>query len=362
MARRDLARAMVELLMKNIWMERLLESMVEGVVTLDENLHITYFNHGAERITGWNREQALHRACDTIFLVAEEDIAFSQCLPPIGQQNQVVVKATDDHQVNLSITCAQLKPEDGEKPEIALVFRDVSTQAAIRRQLGHFTANIAHEFRSPLSALAASIELLQDQAPDLSAAEVGELLESLHLSVLSLQNLVDNLLEGASLEAGHFRISPRPSELFKIIEEAAQTMQPLLEKYAQHLVVEGSAGLPLVHADPRRIVQVLVNLISNASKYGPEGGEISLNSRLAGEQVEVRVADHGPGTASHYGELSFHRFEIPNSPGDPTKAGAGLGLSVVKAIVEAHGGKFGMSDRPDGGSIFWFTLLAAQDA
>jgi len=119
--------------------------------------------------------------------------------------------------------------------------------------------------------------------------------------------------------------------------------------------------LPEVQADPRRVVQVLVNLLSNASKYGPADEEIGLSVAVEDGWVRVCVADRGPGIARQHRDLVFRRFEYPDSGGNSTKVGAGLGLSVVKAIVEAHGGRAQVSDRPGGGSIFWFTLPVAKD-
>jgi signal transduction histidine kinase len=222
--------------------------------------------------------------------------------------------------------------------------------------LGYFLANVTHEFRTPLSALAASIELLMDQAPDLTQAEMDELLKSLHLGVLGLQNLVDNLLESASIEAGHFRVSPRPYYLEAIVIDAVGTMQPILDKYEQQLYVDLPDDLPEVQADPRRIAQVLVNLLSNASKYGPSDAEIILSAQQEGPWVRVEVADRGPGISNLHRELLFRRFEYPANVDTQSKVGAGLGLSVVKTIVEGHGGQAGVENRLGGGSIFWFTL------
>jgi signal transduction histidine kinase len=227
--------------------------------------------------------------------------------------------------------------------------------------MGHFLANVAHEFRTPLSAAVASIELLLDQAPDLSPAELQELLTSLHLGLFGLQTLVDNLLESASIEAGRFHINPRQAQLSKIIAEAIRTMQPLLDKHGQRLVVELPAALPVVRADPRRTGQVLVNLLSNASRYGPDEAEITLGATVAEGWVRVTVADQGPGIQPEYRNDLFRRFVYPTADNDKTKYGAGLGLSVVKAVVEAHGGQVGIEDRPGGGSVFWITLPVEQE-
>lgn len=360
-ARLDLLKTLTDLQREKAWVEHLLESIVEGIITLDKDCRITFFSRGAEQITGWTREQVLHRPCNEVFRIPRDETSFDQHIPLPGQKKEIEIEAADRRQITLSITRAQLTPSDAESSEIALVFRDVSEEYAIHRLLGYFIANIAHEFRTPLSALAASIELLIDQAPDLTPAELDELLKSLHLGVFGLQTLVDNLLESASIETGHFRVSPRPYDLDKIIAEAIQTMQPLLDKYDQKLIMQIPPDLPLVQADPRRMVQVLVNLISNASKYGPEAAEINLSAVQQDKWIKIEVADRGPGISRQYRELLFHRFEYPVSDQDRRQVGAGLGLSVVKAIVDAHGGRVEVEDRPGGGSIFWFTLPAAEE-
>jgi signal transduction histidine kinase len=188
-----------------------------------------------------------------------------------------------------------------------------------------------------------------------------ELLNSVHLGVLGLQTLIDNLLESASIEAGRFRVYPRASRVREIIAEAIRVMRPLLDKRGQRLVVELPASMPVVRADARRTVQVLVNLLSNASKYGPDDVEIKVGAAVQGEWVRVTVADTGPGVPPESrGEL-FRRFVYPDSGSDKAQVGAGLGLSVVKAIVKAHGGKVGIDDHEGGGSVFWFTLPMVRE-
>jgi PAS domain S-box-containing protein len=357
-ARADLGRTLDQLRQEKTWTDRLLEAIVEGIVTLDKRGRITFFSHGAERLTGVPRGQALGSPCDEIFKPLEVQESFYQLIPMPGVRQKIAVEFSNGRQAILAVTHAPLLPPDGGDVEVALVFRDVSEAEAVHRLLGHFLANVAHEFRTPLAAVGACVELLLDQAPDLSADELGELLVSLHLGVLGLQTLVDNLLESASIEAGHFRVSPRPSDLSDIIAGAVRTMQPLLYKRGQSLTVELPADMPVVCADPRRTAQVLVNLLSNASKYGPDEAEIAISATASAAGVRVSVADRGAGILPEQRANLFRRFTHPD-PADSRLAaqyGAGLGLSVVKAVVEAHGGQAGVDDRPGGGSIFWFTL------
>ena len=119
-------------------------------------------------------------------------------------------------------------------------------------------------------------------------------------------------------------------------------------------------ALPKVRADPRRTGQVLINLISNASKNGPDGSEVGLRAVQQGEWVRLSVADSGPGVPPEERATLFRRFGQPGPANSRSQAGVGLGLSVVKAIAEGHGGEVGMEDRPGGGAVFWFTLPVAR--
>ena len=355
-ARADLNRSVGQLREEKAWTDHLLEAIVEGIVTMDRKGTITFFSHGAERITGWTRTQVLSRSCDQVFRPAETNELFSQLIPPPGHRRKIPVVLPDGRQAILDVTGARLLPPETGEARVALVFRDISEEEAVHRLLGHFLANVAHEFRTPLTALAASVELLLDQAPDLNPTELAELLTSLHLGVLGLQTLIDNLLESASIETGHFRVHPRPSNLGEIIAEAITMMQPLLDKHNQRLIVELPVVIPRVEADPRRTVQVLINLLSNASKYGPDDAEIEVSAMVQQPWVRVTVADAGPGVPPEVRENLFRRFVHQSIGADKAQVGAGLGLSVVKAIVEAHNGRVGFSERPSGGSAFWFTV------
>ncbi len=355
-ARGDLQTILSELQSEKNWNDHLLGSIVEGIITLDEGLKIMFFSPGAERITGWASDEVLGAHIDNVFSLAQNGEPFSTQIPPAGDKRIVDVNMADNHNANLAITRAQLAAPTAEEPIIALVFRDVSGEQAMHRLLGQFLANIAHEFRTPLSALGAAIELLLDQAADLSEEELRVLLNSLHLGALGLQNLVDNLLESASIEAGHFHISPRRNDVGDIISEAVTIIRPLLDRYGQRFTIDLPLDILVVQADFRRTVQVLVNLISNASKYGPPDKPIQISATAGPEWVRIQVADCGPGIPISKKDTVFQRFLYPHDIEDSAISGAGLGLSVVKAIIEAHGGKVGVDNRPGGGAIFWFTL------
>jgi two-component system phosphate regulon sensor histidine kinase PhoR len=334
-ARVDLQRTLNELQRERAWIDHLLEAITEGIVALDDRGCITFFSPGAERITGWSQSEALNHTCDEIFHLAETSDTFSQHIPLPGQQSKILLEMEDGRQITLGITSAQLSSPDSGETGLVLVLRDISEAELIHRLLGGFLANITHEFRTPLSSIAASTELLLDQAPDLSQAELQKLLTSLYMGIISLQTLIDNLLESASLEAGRFQVYVRPSDLGEIIAEAVHMTQPLQEKYGQSLVVELPATIPLVLVDSRRIVQVLVNLLFNAIKYSPDETKIKLNAIVNQGRVRIAVADQGPGVPPGRQDELFYQFVHYDADDAKSRHGVGLGLSVVKAIIEA---------------------------
>lgn len=339
----------------NAWSDTLIQSIVEGIVTYDAAGRITFFSQGAERITGWPSDEALGRPLDGVLPLARGG-SFLEYAPPGGGKRQLGVLTRDGRLMTLAVTGARLIPPTSSAVQMALVLRDISEEQAIRHLRSYFLDNISHEFRTPLSALKASVELLLEEVDSLTSEEAAELLASIHRSVTGLQALIDNLLESARIEAGHFTIRRLPTNLADVLDEAADMVNPLLVRRRQRLTISQPEGLPLIHVDPTRLTQVIVNLLSNACKYGPIGEAIDLTAeRPEADLLRVSVADRGEGIPPAERGNLFRRF-VRLAAHDGTQYGVGLGLSVVKAIVEEHGGQVGVDERPGGGSIFWFTI------
>jgi PAS domain S-box-containing protein len=355
-ARIALQHSLEELRQEKAWVDYLLESVVEGIFTFDRQGRVTSFSRGAERITSLKQEQVLGKSVDEVFVLADRASRFSQRIPAPSAKPEILTILVNERALTLEVAGARLAPPEAGKANQAVSIRDISNEQAMRGLLGDFLSNITHEFRTPLTAQAVSIELLLDQLPELSQEEIRELLVSNHLGVLSLQNLIDNLLEGASIEAGRFQVSPRPTDLAEVIHEVAGMMRPLMDKNRHCLQLEVPVDLPLVQADPRRTSQVLVNLLSNAVKWGPQGSDIFLSVVTVADEVRISVADQGPGVLPEQKHRLFTRFGHMQPNNNRAEYSAGLGLSVVKAIVESQKGRVGVEDRQGGGAIFWFTI------
>ena len=358
-ARVTLDHTMKQLQAEKAWIEQLLNSIVEGMITLDSQNRITFASAAVSKIIGYEPEQIIDQKVDYVFLPADGEVAFSAQLPDAGQQRRVSVRLKNGREMLLSISKANLIPPEVNSANRALVLRDVTNEEYIHRLLGDFMANVTHEFRTPLAALEASSELLLDNLHSLSHAEIEELLTSLNLGIINLQTLIDNLIEAASIEAGRFKVNIQDVPLASILSEAQEVIQPLVQKYGLKLVSTPVTESVRVLADQRRTVQVLVNLLSNAIKHSPEHGTIQIKHSIRDGALRIEVIDEGGGVPLDQRQDLFRRFAHLQTTNERARQGAGLGLSVVKAIVEAQNGEVGIMDLPDDGNSFWFTLPSA---
>ncbi len=355
-ARVALEHTMKQLQAEKDWIENLLNSIVEGMITLDNQNRITFASAGVSEIIGYERDQIIGQKVDNIFLPVDGEVAFSAQLPDAGQQRRVSTKLRNGQDVLLSISKANLIPPEANSANRALVIRDVTNEEYIHRLLGDFMANVTHEFRTPLAALEASSELLLDNLHSLSHTEIEELLTSLNLGIINLQTLIDNLIEAASIEAGRFKVHLQDVSFEAILHEAQEMIQPLAQKYGLQLIAAPIAEAVHVQADQRRTIQVLVNLLSNAIKHSPENGVIQINHSINKGTLRIEVIDEGGGVPLDQRQELFRRFAHLETTNARARQGAGLGLSVVKAIIEAQHGEVGVMDLADGGNSFWFTL------
>ena len=212
---------------------------------------------------------------------------------------------------------------------------------------------VAHDLRAPLAGLATASELLAEDVEILDHQQIRRMASSIHRGALWLQGLVENLLCAATINEGRFRIQPQRLNLLDVVLEIQPVVEPLLAQKGLRLRVMSCGTPPEVSADGRRIGQVLVNLISNASKFAKNGTTIQVTVSGGRDSVRVTVADRGPGFPVGSGARLFEPFY---RAADSAKEGVGLGLAIVKSIIEAHGGSVGAENRRGGGACVWFEL------
>ena len=250
--------------------------------------------------------------------------------------------------------------EAGEPIGRLLIWHDVTDDKLLEETRTELTNTIVHDLRSPLTALKGGLSVIRELIQDPAESEIVlDMLEIAEGSTDNLLKLVESMLEVARLQAAGV-----PLELEKItIDEPALQAIQLLEVLAReadvHLVLDLSADLPLVRIDITKIWRVLTNLLDNALRFTPSGGQITISAtRPPGEDhVLVRVVDAGPGIPAELHERIFERFAT-GLTGQPQRGGRGLGLGLTfcKLAVEAHGGQIWVEDGLNGGAAFCFTL------
>ncbi len=220
---------------------------------------------------------------------------------------------------------------------------------------------IAHELRAPVASLAMSTELLAEDFDGLEAHQIRKMVSGIHRRSIWLQGLVENLMCAATIREGRLRIFSEPIDLVDVALRTRAVVEPLLTQKGQRLRVVANHRLRPVMADDRRIGQVLVNLITNASKFSEPGTRIDVTFAARANRVRVAVADQGSGLPHGGAGRLFAPFTRATELASTGQEGLGLGLAIVKSIVEAHGGRVGAMNQRRGGARFWFELWASPD-
>ena len=214
------------------------------------------------------------------------------------------------------------------------------------------TADIAHELRTPLAVLQGNLSAILDGVYTPSKEEVAALYDQ----VLRLNGLVADLGELAQFDSGHLLLQLGPADLVPLLERTVALFQPAAEAKGVSVATQWPAELPLVTADAARVGQVLNNLLSNALRYTPPGGEVVLGADAEGTTVEIWVADTGEGIPEADLPHVFQRFWRAEHSRSREHGGAGLGLAIVKQLVEAMSGTIGVQSDAGKGARFWFRL------
>ncbi len=224
-----------------------------------------------------------------------------------------------------------------------------------------FVLTASHELRSPLTSVQGFAELLMLDKDSLTPRQ-RETVEIILDNCRHLVRLLNDLLDLARSDAGRLAIRPQPTEVAPLIEDVVRTMRAQTEVAGQTLTEEVQPGLPPINAEPDRIRQILVNLLTNAHEYSPEGASIGVAARAVGAEVEISVSDNGPGIPADQLERIFDRFTRGDAGLTQRVGGTGLGLAISKSLVELHGGSIAVDSTLGRGSTFRVRLPLATGA
>ena len=223
--------------------------------------------------------------------------------------------------------------------------------AGVAERRRKFMSDISHEIRSPLTNIRSHIEAISDGMEKFS----DKTLDSINSQIEQVSRLIDDLQQLSLADEGLLKIDKFPVVMEDILDQVSTANKPYLDEAGIALLVKGSAPNP-VSIDPLRIRQILQNLISNASRYTPQGGFIEISLSQSVEVVEVSVRDTGTGISPYFLPHIFERFARDDQSRNRNTGGSGLGLSIALEIALAHGGDLSADNHSEGGALFTLTL------
>lgn len=341
----------------------------QAIISTDPDGLITVFNSGAERMSGYSAAEMVGVATpialqDPAEIAARAhevgstpDFALLAELahrPEPGSREWTFVRR-DGSRLQVSLSISPIYDTAGELLGYIEIGTDVTERLAAERQKDEFSALVSHELRTPLSSIIGYLEVLLDDEGDGLSARQRQFLDIVDRNARRQLRLVSDLLFVSQAEAGHIRLETGKVDLVQVARSALEAAEPKARESGVQLELHGPATA-LVCGDPDRLGQVVDNLLTNAIKFTPDGGKVDLRVASGPAGVSLEVADTGIGIAESEQGLLFTRFFRASSATSRAIPGIGLGLAIVRAIVDAHRGTVSVVSAEGQGTTFRMSL------
>lgn len=330
------------------WMSAIVESTEDAIIGGDLSGNITSWNSGAERLYGYRTEEVLGKHIS--LLVPEDRVHEIQGhLERIHRGERVktietVRKTCKGELLHVSLTISPVLNKQGRVVGTSKIARDITERIAadleIRRQIQqreHFLAMLSHELRNPLGAVLSASRLMRDERS--SPETIMLAAETVDRQAQRIGSLLDDLLDVARISQGKIELQRDLVQLSNLVDDVRETTAPVLAKHESRLIMDCQDQSLWVEGDKSRLVQILVNLIHNAAKYSPRGSPIETMFRRNNGWAEISVLDHGVGISSEFLPKIFEPFVQSDETLHRSDGGLGVGLTLVKSLVELHGGR-----------------------
>jgi two-component system phosphate regulon sensor histidine kinase PhoR len=323
----------------------LLEHAPDPLISVGPGERITFANAEAQRVLGLGARELEGKTLSELL-----PALYLEDLGPTGQ----LTRPLPDIQIGEEAFSPSFRSLPGEAgSELTIALRNVTARRQREARRLDFYTMIAHDLRSPLSAMLMRTDLLLRGRRGVLSAEMITDLRKMESNMRGLVALINDFLDFARMEEGAHRMERSRFDFAVLIGEIVDEFRPLTESANQEIRIEAAMGQLLVLGDRRRLQQVLTNLVANAIKFTPPGGLIVVRAALRGGWCEVQIEDNGPGIDAAVLPTLFKRYA--RAPGS-NAVGTGLGLLIVREIVEAHGGSVGVESTQGKGSRFSFRL------
>lgn len=350
--------------------ESVFRSMKEGLVCIDREHRITVFNRAAEEITGWKEHEILGKPCKTIlccdsasekrecsdFCVLDNIIETDEKVKELRVEGKYLTPAGEEKYLSAVLSVLSL---DGKPAGGVFVFRDVTEEKEYNKRRQDYLAGLSHDMFTPLTAIKGYTTTLLLHRERFDQDTQIRFVKIINSEIDRITRILYNLMSLSRMETQHLTANIQPQILIYIIQKVVDIHSLNTDKH--QLVIDGSIKkTPPLLADGDHLEQILNNLISNAIKYSPAGGDITISSRQDGDFYQIIVEDRGIGVEEQNLEKIFNRYERASHKSIHSISGMGLGLFITRALVSIQGGEIFAERIPEGGSRFIFTLPMAK--
>ncbi len=345
--------------------DAMLESIGDGVIGINDHGEVIFSNKPVELMTRFNQSELIGKPIwFSLKLLDKEENEVDITKRPI--RNALYSKkkiATNDYfyvrkdgtKFPVAITATPVVVFDQVIGGV-VVFRDITKEKDVDRMKTEFISLASHQLRTPLSAMKWFSEILLDGDAGELSEEQKEMMTNIYQSNERMIDLVNTLLNISRIESGRIIVDPKPTDLKKLVDEVVLELQPKLTKKNHNLAISVYKDLPKVNIDSRLIRHVYMNLLTNAIKYTPENGEIVVMISKLGNDIVSQVSDNGYGIPKNQQEKVFKKFFRAENVVKVETDGTGLGLYLIKSIIDSSGGKIWFKSDEDKGTTFWFSL------
>jgi len=362
------------------WLAALIESADDAIISKTLDGVITSWNEGARRIFGYEAEEVIGKSV-TILIpeghVDEEPIILARLRAGKRIEHYETVRVRKDGRlIDISLTVSPIKGPDGKIVGASKIARDITEQRQIRakaekaaaenerlyrqaeessRLKEEFLATISHELRTPLSAILGWARMLR--LNQLSPDNTAKALDTIERNARAQAQLVDDLLDVSRIITGKLRMDVRPADPNSFIDAAVEAVRPAADAKGVRVQKVMDTGLLSIPGDPVRLQQIVWNLLSNAIKFTPRDGRVQVRSERVNSHLEIVVSDTGQGISADFLPHVFDRFRQADQKTSRHHGGMGLGLSIVRHLVELHGGMVRADSEGEGKGATFTVML-----
>jgi PAS domain S-box-containing protein len=344
------------------------ENASDQIIICDSEGKIIYANDAMHMNTGFTRFEVIGQKPGKKLWGGQMEEGFYQHMWNTIKKNkqrwqgEVNNKKKSGTQYIAALSIAPILDFKGEVKYFVGIERDITKEKTIDRMKTEFISVASHQLRTPLSAVRWFAEMLLSGDAGKLKNEQKDYIQQIYDSNDRMIELVNALLNVSRIEEGRIAVDPEPTDLGKLVDQVISELTPKIKEKKLNIVISKHKNLPKISIDPKLIRQVYANLLSNAVKYTPENGEVTIIISKKEEDIISQIQDNGYGIPEDQQEKIFTKFFRADNIRLKIPDGTGLGLYIVKSVVESSGGKIWYESKPNQGTTFWFTLPVSGTA